>query len=376
MKKLIFSIMMGCSLGMTAQSLPTDDYLYATQIGYDDYVKSYYVDICLQGEGIYTAFGIDLIFPAGMEVAVNTKGKPNIVMYDDLLTEDYSEIIYPYTEGRRGLDFTHEVSPNFPVPDDHSHARVAILSLENEYLTASSGTLFRVYVNKTCTSTQWPVGAIKLYDVELNKVGQPYNSPDQYNPVAMFEGTSTLPLTVSGTNHWSTCILPFATEIPEGVKAYTSSTSDEEKIFLTKSESIEAYTPYILYSENGFNGTVTGTVDASCPANGCITAGNLNGAIVPQTVKNGYILQNQSEGVKFYAIGTGDSFVIPAGKCWMNIADGSAKAFSFVVEDADGIDNVRTMSDNAEIYTLDGRKAGKLVPGSLYIKEGRKFINK
>ena len=122
---------------------------------------------------------------------------------------------------------------------------------------------------------------------------------------------------------------------------------------------------------------MTGTVDASCPANGCITAGNLNGAIVPQTVKNGYVLQNQSEGVKFYAIGTGDSFVIPAGKCWMDIAGSSTKMFNFVIEDAEtGIERVVNSNVGAEIYTLDGRKAGKLVPGSLYIKEGRKFINK
>ena len=363
MKKLIFSIMMGCSLGMAAESLPTDDYVTATEIKQDG--ASYYFEVVLNGSTYYTAYGIDIQLPAGLEVVTARGGSPKITM-------DSNGAMYNDSEG-----FTeHTVSTAFPNSEDHTHARVGCMSTGNYDMAQTSGTLFRVYVTKTCTSTQWPIGAIKLYDVELNKVGQPYNSPDQCNPVAMFEGASTLPLTVSGTNHWSTCILPFATEIPEGVKAYTSSTSDEEKIFLTKSESIEAYTPYILYSENGFNGTVTGTVDASCPANGCITAGNLNGAIVPQTVKNGYVLQNQDGVVQFYAIGTGDSFVIPAGKCWMNIADGSAKAFGFVVEDADGIDNVRTMSDNAEIYTLDGRKAGKLVPGSLYIKEGRKFINK
>lgn len=365
MKKFIFTIMMGCSLGLAAESLPTDDYLYATEIKQDG--SSYYFEVVLDGSNYYTAYGIDIQLPTGLEVVTARGGSPKITM-------DTNGAMYNDSEG-----FTeHSLSMAFPNSNDHTHARVGCLSNGNYDMAQTSGTLFRVYVTKTCTSTQWPIGAIKLYDVELNKVGQPYISPVQYNTVTMFEGTSTLPLKVSATNHWSTCILPFDAALPDGVKAYTSATHDAENIFLAEATSLSAYTPYVLYSENGYNGTVTGTVTASeCPANIAITAGNLNGAIVEQNVTQGYILQNHNDVVKFYAIGADDSFTIPAGKCWMIIPGNESKALNFIIDGNEtAIQNVKVAGSQNITYDLTGRRVRTLKQGGLYIKNGEKFIGK
>ncbi len=179
-------------------------------------------------------------------------------------------------------------------------------------------------------------------------------------------------LSVSG---FGTLILPFASALPDGVKAYTSVGNDTENIYLYEAASLEAYTPYILYSENACHETLSGTVDESlCPASGFVNAGNLNGAITSQVVSTGYVLQNGVEGVKFYAIP--NAIVVPAGKCWVTLPS-DAKSLNFVFQDANGLDRiVPTRNVDGEVYTLDGRKAGNIMPGRIYIKNGEKFISK
>jgi hypothetical protein len=60
--------------------------------------------------------------------------------------------------------------------------------------------------------------------------------------------TAKASLSVSADNKWSTCILPFATALPDGLKAYTcSSKDDDEQVFyLTEATAIDAFTPYVL----------------------------------------------------------------------------------------------------------------------------------
>ena len=109
-----------------------------------------------------------------------------------------------------------------------------------------------------------------------------YDPADVTDENVTISTTAKASLNISAANKWSTCILPFATALPEGVKAYScSSKNDDEQVFyLSDAASIEAYTPYVLYSESGYAGTLTGEVDASqYPESGKVAAGYLTGAI-------------------------------------------------------------------------------------------------
>lgn len=352
------------------------DYLYATELRVDDYDGSTYFNVSLQGSKCYSGFGVDVQLPNGLEVAVDN-GAPYVVMIDFSYQID-EEVIYPYTKDRRGnYSYTHTIMSSFPDEKDNKHVRVACFSSMNEKFTEESGALFRVYVKKTCSSTQWPIGEIKIHDVELN-----VDTDTRFYPctsskiVAMYEGTSTLPFNVSAANRWSTCILPFTATVPEGVKAYTVSSYDEENLNLKEEKTMEAYTPYILYSEDGYQGTLSGTVDASgYPEKGYTDGSVLKGAIVAQTVKNGYVMQKQDGEVMFYKIKEGDSFSVPAGKCWLELPTGSsAKSLSFTFEDETGIDTVRPAVKTSDIYLIDGRRVSEPQPGKLYIKGGAKYV--
>lgn len=365
------------SIGAKAESLPTTDYVYTTGLQWDNEEKMYCFDVMLQGDNLYTAYGMDILIPQGWQVSVTSIGKPNIVMVDDYCTE-IDNVIYPYEEGRRGYTYFHDVTPNFPEKEKLCHIRVACLSTDLLYLTSTSGPLFRVYLEKTIEDGQWPIGSVKFYNVELNKVGQPYDSADREDIVLIHTGETNLPLSVSATAHWGTCILPFNAELPAGVKAYTCTENDGENIYLENASSMEAYTPYILYSEDGYKGTISGTVDAQkYPETGYVKKGLLNGAIVDQSISDGYILQNLSGGVMFYPIKEGSTFNIPAGKCWMTLpSTANAQGMNFVVNDPASIKNIGITDDDNSIYTLQGIKVENGVKGSIYIKSGKKFIAK
>lgn len=350
MKRLLsmlcfLTIMLG-----TKASEPTTDYVYATDLQYDSRKSLYYFDVVLQGNNFYTGYGVDILMPTGLKVNALSSRKgvvPNIVLLDEGMYED----AYGSTE--------HMIGVSFPYSDDYTHARVGCMSSGNYDMGKTSGSLFRVYVDNTCTETQWPIGSIKLSEVELNKVGAPFVAQDKETVVAMHTGETTLPFNISSGAKWSTCILPFSAAIPEGVKAYTCSRNDEQCVYLSEVESMEAYTPYVLYSENGYSGTISGTVtESGYPETSSVSDGCLYGAIAPQTVTEGYILQKQNDAVKFYAIDEHDSFTIPAGKCWLNIPEStSAKSLSFYTEDMSTGVKATTILPNSNIsYDLLGRQ--------------------
>lgn len=364
MKKILFFLFLICSVG--AKAVSTEDYMYATELKYDDNLKLEYFDVCLEGTNLYTAYGVDIQLPAGLEVAVNVKN-------DAPRINNNSLPIYIDSEG----DPTgHNLSKSFPNKDDRTHARIACFSGDNLNMSSTSGTLFHVYVTRTYKEGAWPLGVIRLYAVELNKVGQPYEAPDKETVVLVHSGETSLSLNVSSANNWSTCILPFTADVPEGVKAYAVGSYDAENLNLKEVKTMEAYTPYILYSEGGYSGTLSGTVDASgYPEKGYTDGSVLKGAIVAQTVKNGYVMQKQNGEVMFYKIAEGDSFSVPAGKCWLELPAGSsAKSLSFTFEDETGIDTVRPAVKTSDIYLIDGRRVSEPQPGKLYIKGGAKYV--
>lgn len=365
-KKILTILCLLASVCQVQAGEPTSDRVFASSLAYDDEYELYYFDVMLEGANLYTAYGMDIQLPIGMEVVDD--GETIYVLMNDPM----------YPQNKLTKKYSHSVTPAFPYAEDHSHLRVGCISTKNEDMTSTSGALFRVYVTINYEENAWPIGSIKVYDAELNKVGQPYDAPDTETIVPLHTGETTLTFNVSDAAKWSTCILPFSASIPEGVKAYTCSSNDEDYIYLTEAESFAAYTPYILYAENGYSGTVSGTVEATIPdeaKSGVVESGYLSGAIVPQTATEGYVLQKQDEGVKFYAIGENDSFTIPAGKCWLKMPnDGYTRFYGFKFEETTSVSEIPTVqSSSLPSFDLSGHciQNGK----GVIIREGNKVLN-
>lgn len=375
--KRIFSIVCFLSFILGAKAgEPTEDRVFATSIRVNSNTGKLYFNICLEGSRKYLAYGTDIILPSGLKVTRKSDGvTPNVTMIKSKTTDEVLLYPYYYDEDEEANVYYHTVSSSFPDNDAH-HVRVGCLFSAENYFTKNSGTLFRVNIESEYQEGTWPIGAIKVYDAELNTIDQPYDAPVTETIVPVHTGETTLPLKVSSAAKWSTCILPFSAEIPEGVTAYTCSNADAEYIYLEKAESFAAYTPYILNAENGYDGTVSGTVDAipEDAKSGIVTDGYLNGAIVPQTATKGYVLQNHEGNVNFYAIESGDSFAIPAGKCWMSpIIKTESNVLTFRTDDmTEGINNI-TIPVSSLSYDLNGRQM--MMDKGVVIKNGKKTLS-
>lgn len=363
MKKVLLLLLLAAAgISLAFAQYTTTDYMYTEGVKTDG--SKFYFDVEMKGsDRYYTAFQADIQLPAGLLISTKRGGVPNVEILKDAPTFNDDE---GFTE--------HSISVNFPETDNRTHLRIGGKSDYNYNMVQTSGPLFRVYVEK---ADAWPIGAIKFYGAKfITDDAKGYAITDREDVVVVNEDETTLPLKVSYAAKWSTCILPFAAEIPTGVTAYTCSDHDEEYIYLEKAESIEAYTPYILYAENGYDGNLSGTVEATIPdkaKTGVVAGGLLNGAIVPQTATKGLVLQNLAEGVKFYSIKDGDSFTIPAGKCWMNIPENNSNVLSFKTDDiTEGINRITTPATRLS-FGLNGCQQ-KMDKG-VVIKNGKKTLS-
>ena len=349
---------------------PTEDKILLSDLDYDEEM-GWYFTVSLQGsENYYTAYNLDIFFPEGMEVT----------------SVDFpiDDSLYPQVKQGRVYVKTHQFNYTF---NENRRLRLACLSQQLDDLTDVSGDLFDVFVNidedyfSTCFS---PTPIIKVSGVALvtsiDRVTTQYDAQDYVcRPFSNgIPADRTLPVNVSAANQFGTLILPFATDVPEGVKAYSCAATEDDLLLLDEVERLEACMPYILYAENGYSGSISGTVDmtADYPLTDDNYAGGLlTGVLARSVVNTGYIMQNQGDGPKFYNA-EGSAFLLPAGRCYLNSEDAGTKAFSFTEDDTTtGILNVKKhlLDSNDVIYDLSGRRVAK--PGKgVYVKGGQKVI--
>jgi hypothetical protein len=160
-----------------------------------------------------------------------------------------------------------------------------------------------------------------------------------------------------------------------GQVEWSSTREKVADLVLTNQTSMQAFTPYILYAPNGYEGTLTGTVDAEKYAKQ-VTDGYLTGTVVAHEVTGGeghYVLQNQGEGPMFYRVGE-TSFNIPAGKCWLSLPASQHGVSALQLHRPTGIETipVNTLNSSA-VYDLSGRKVTNPTKG-LYIVGGKKVL--
>ena len=346
---------------------PTNDYITVNEVTLvPGSADTYQVEISLVGSQIYTAYQMDILFPPGVDVVVDEYGP-----YVDLWDGD--GCIYPYVRKK----LVHSLSPSYGVVSDKL-LRISCSDDMNRVLTATSGKLLYFLIK---ASPYLKPGDVVLKVTNLDFItkenSQKYSCKDQTLTLhAKAESTATL--SVSGSSHYGTCVLPFAVSpLPDGVKAYSAKGLDEtgQLVVLSEVTQLAAYTPYILYSASGYSGSLSGPVDANKYGE-VVSDGLLRGAIAPQKKSEGYVLQDLGEGAKFYAM-DGVEFLIPEGKCWLEMpaAQASAPQYGIQIGATTAITAPTTSaSAHGKIYTLDGKRVKTMQPGGIYVVNGKKVL--
>lgn len=346
---------------------PTDDNITVNDVtlvpGSTD---TYQVEISLVGSQIYTAYQMDILFPPGVDVVVDEDGP-----YVDLWDGD--GCIYPYVRKK----LVHSLSSSYGVISSKL-LRISCRGDMNKELTAIKGKLLYFLVK---VSPYLKPGDVVLKVTNLDFItkenAQKYHCKDQTLTLHA-KAESTVNLSVSGSSHYGTCVLPFAVSpLPDGVKAYSAKGIDDtgQLVVLDEVTQLAAYKPYILYSESGYTGSLSGTVDANKYGE-VVRDGLLRGAIAPQKRKDGYVLQDLGEGAKFYAM-DGVEFLIPEGKCWLEMpaAQASAPQYGIQIGTTTAITAPTTAaSAHGKIYTLDGKEVKTMQPGGIYVVNGKKVL--
>lgn len=346
---------------------PTDDNITVNDVtlvpGSTD---TYQVEISLVGSQIYTAYQMDILFPPGVDVVVDEDGP-----YVDLWDGD--GCIYPYVRKK----LVHSLSSSYGVISSKL-LRISCRGDMNKELTAIKGKLLYFLVKASPYLKPGDV-VLKVTNLDLitKENAQKYHCKDQTLTLHA-TAESTVPLSVSGSSHYGTCVLPFAvSSLPADVKAYSAKGLDEtgQLVVLSEVKQLVAYTPYILYSESGYTGSLSGTVDATKYGE-VVSDGLLRGAIAPQKCTDGYVLQDLGEGAKFYAM-DGVEFLIPEGKCWLEMpkTQASAPQYGIQIGATTGIiAPITAPTTHGKIYTLDGKEVKTMQPGGIYVVNGKKVL--
>lgn len=365
----------------------TDDYVtlgdLTVEPGKDEV---YQLTVNLNGTQIYTAFEMDIKLPSGLEPVMvkDSKGvmRPKVWLWMGENT------VFSLIEGPGYNIPSHTLVASYGAVGKNI-LRMSCYSGTVENFTATSGTLVTIYCkaspylkpgkNDVCiTECHFTANEKVTVDGKETTRIQQYNCKDRTETIkALAHSTATI--SVSAKNQWGSCVVPFdIPELPSGLEAYTVTDRESGIAYLKPQTSILAYTPVLLYAENGFSGTFSGDVDET-KYKEVAQQDIIYGAIVPQTKDNGFVLQNLGEGVKLYAM-SGQTFEIPAGKCWVEPTfTNGPQCMEMVIDDGTtGIGSAECSNGAAQhepvYYSLDGKRVENPLPGNIYIVDGQKVL--
>lgn len=174
-------------------------------------------------------------------------------------------------------------------------------------------------------------------------------------------------VTLNSDGGYYTLMLPFAAELPTGMKAYTCAEVDGNVLTLTEATSFAPNTPYIVVEGAGdytFSGYGLATADS-------YTEGLLKGAYAQTDVPAGrYVLAVKpgETDAKFYVVGDAGA-KLPAYRAYLTVANSEVKAFTIGRGDATGISAIEALQNgDAEIYTINGTRVNTLQKGINIVK--------
>ena len=232
------------------------------------------------------------------------------------------------------------------------------------------------------------VGTLNLADVyaaqsgatyvHLNglKASQTWATPSDADGKALVKyiGVANASVATIGDTGWTTFASPYALDLSgmtasEGeVAAYYASAVDGEGVTMTPtaSSAVAAGTGLMLKGTAG----ATITIPVAASAGTAISGNKLVGCTTstPLSVNsNYYVLVNNGGTAEFQRLNENGA-TIPAGKAYLNIGGGAARALRIVFDDVTGVANVEAA---AEAKAKDGKfiENGKLV----IVKNGQKY---
>lgn len=303
----------------------------------------------------YCAFGVEIFLPDGYEFVQMQ------------LENDDEELEWMYASKGAACKTSHILKSAL-----QESGSLKVTAYASTTFKASSTELFKIYV-KANAWTKPGVAKIRLVDSFFTSTSEvQYDAADKELSVTT-STACTLPINVKAADKWGTITSPFEiTAIPANITAYTIASTSGSEIKLTKASKIEAYKAYVLKASADVNTSINGTVDASAyEANvvgGLAEDTKANAVYRSQMVSGGpYVLQNQGEGAKFYAISGG--IKVPAGKVFFH-KEAGAKVLDFVVDEETDIKDIETI-DSEAIYDIQGRRVETPKHG-IYIVGGKK----
>ena len=326
----------------------------------------------------FVGYQMDIVLPEGLSIEYTKAGKPRITLVKPGILPSYVE----YSENEEGEEVETTIYPHsLNISEVGGAIRVIVYSANSDenlrYFTKKSGDLLKVYVRPTAYLKPGDVD-IKLHNVTFGKMDAAGTTQEWVSLSRVTaNATSTVPVTVSATNQYSTLVLPFDVDpIPDGLTVYSCNATDGENLVLTPQSSIKAYTPYVLYAPNGYTGTLSSTVDASKYSE-VVTDGYLSGAVTTQQISGGaghYVLQNKGDGPMFYKIGDASTFSIQPGKCWLTLPPSLQATAAFHFGESTAIDHVQQAPKSTKIYDLSGRRINDIPRRGVYIIDGQKVV--
>lgn len=182
---------------------------------------------------------------------------------------------------------------------------------------------------------------------------------------------------IEGVSHIATFSAPFATIIPEGVKAYYVSAKDTQASMtaIEASQAIPANQGVILTSESGTSVTMVPAADETAATISDNKLGHSAGAAKTLTAGEVYILANGTSGTAFYPCKAGE---LAMNKAYLLGNDGGKAITMNFGNTVTAINGITTNAANAQapIYDLSGRRVMSTAKSGLYIQNGKKFIVK
>ena len=360
-------------LAMAAES--TTDHLTLTAEPLQPGGEEVEVTVSLDGSRLYTGYEMDLTLPEGVDLCYYD-GEPDVTMY---MKDD---CIYPYTDKRGQKIFTHGITATYGDIAPRT-VRVVCVSSSNENFRYTSGKLLTLYLRASTYAKPGDV-ALALSNCKLATFDAETMTVTGYVPEQTFVGgltvgtSATASLAVSPTVNWGTLMLPFPSALPDGVQAYSCSSHDSESLILSPVSSLQAFTPYIIYSASGYEGNLSGTVCAAdYPTEGILTSGYLRASVALQTLSSGYVMQKQGIAAQFHRVAADKPITIKPGKCWVELPSSLAsKGFLGVLVDGPNCivpHAADALGSSSTLHTLDGKPLQQMRKGGIYITKGKKY---
>lgn len=182
---------------------------------------------------------------------------------------------------------------------------------------------------------------------------------------------------IEGVSHIATFSAPFATIIPEGVKAYYVSAKDTQASMtaIEASQAIPANEGVILTSETGASVTMVPAAGETAATISDNKLGHSAGAAKTLTAGEVYILANGTSGTAFYPCQDGN---LAMNKAYLLGNEGGKAITMNFGNTVTAINGITTNAANAQapIYDLSGRRVMSAAKSGLYIQNGKKFIVK